>query len=106
MQRYKPVIKRGWEACDDEAEMEADPNGEYVKYSDIPQWISVQTALPEKEDEYLIWPHVELGQWHISAGYDPYKKEWWINFDIGGGYQDTYHPKPTHWQKRPTSPEE
>jgi len=37
-----------------EFEMAEQPQGEYIKYLDVPQWVSVKERLPEKNIEVLV----------------------------------------------------
>ena len=67
------------------------------------EWISVEDKLPETCDDVLIYPYVELQNFHNQACYEQHSKQWIITEYNSWGSED-YHPSPTHWMPLPEPP--
>lgn len=90
MKRYEPLHesdKSGSSWC----EMWEDHEGEWVKWADVPQWISVADSLPEPM-------RMVLG-WHAPNGTCP--EITCVNSE--GRWN--LHPGPTHWMIMTPGPE-
>ena len=68
------------------------PNGEFVRYEDIPRWVSVEDELPEKPGDYIV-AYEHLGVPGIR------EVRWY------GNQWDTVLATITHWLKNLEMPE-
>ena len=78
--------------------MTEDPNGEWVKWKDVPAWISVNDRLPDKNALYLIYaPSLDKNSPLIQcAWYDPNGFGW-------SGLVEIWLKAITHWMPLPES---
>lgn len=67
------------------------------------EWISVEDRLPNKWDEFLVWPIPNHDMNIITAIFHPWDKKW--NQDCYNGHSyDDFEPHVTHWMPLPEPP--
>ena len=70
------------------------------------QWISVEDRLPEKEDEYLIYPPEKYTGSIVSFWpYDDFREHSKNTFEYENDGGDVFQVYPTHWRLFPAPPE-
>jgi hypothetical protein len=91
--------------------MSPDPKGEYVRYEDVPKWVSVEERLPEYDTPVLVVTKTYPDQ--LGAAILRWEAEGWYWEEYSGIGMDFRDPANyerdddygyTHWQPLPPPP--
>ncbi len=98
MKRYEGYVKVYW-LQGAKVEMKEELKGEWVKWEDVPTWISVDDKMPDKDALYLTYaPSSDTRKPLIQCA--------WYSLDAPGwsGLASIWLTAITHWMPLPVSP--